>query len=644
MALGDVIARLSVELGMNTAAFEKNAKQAGKTVDTMKGRMQKAGATIAGAFAGMIGGEALNQFREMGRAALDSVGGLGEVATQLGVTTDALQEFRYVASQTGIEQGEIDKALQRLTRTMGELQDPTLEQAEAMKRLGLTAKDFAGLDASQGLVLLADRVNQLPDAATRSAVGFDLMGRSFQTLLPLLAEGSTGIQQMIADARAAGIVLTEEQIAKADKSADALVAIEQRTAAELNKIYVDNADALVKFDTQVEMFKVSAIGALAETIDFFQRTQLAVDAWDGAREKFRIAGESFAQFKSAVANTASEAIAAVNRMITGIGAAITGRLNAIWDSAKKKVQEVGSTFAWLYDKVVGNSWVPDMVTEIGQHMTRLDTLMVGKAKDATGKTSEAFRELARDTKSLMDRLYPEMVRILGMREDIATIDKAQAGGLLSGAAADDARYRARLAGAGVTGPAEVSDSILNSKPITVEMINIEKALGGLAGKAQASTVKIAKTFKDMADETLGALQRMTDALKGGGFLDILGAVLGLGLQLGSIGAFGKKFQTNINSAAFGGFRALGGPISAGRAYVVGERGPELFVPQHRGHVFSNKDSFGGGGMGGTLDIRPSPLFEVYVDGKLVQAAPGIAGAGAALAGSQAQFARSRRLA
>jgi hypothetical protein len=31
-------------------------------------------------------------------------------------------------------------------------------------------------------------------------------------------------------------------------------------------------------------------------------------------------------------------------------------------------------------------------------------------------------------------------------------------------------------------------------------------------------------------------------------------------------------------------RATGGPVSAGRGYLVGERGPELFVPSSSGRV------------------------------------------------------------
>ena len=44
--------------------------------------------------------------------------------------------------------------------------------------------------------------------------------------------------------------------------------------------------------------------------------------------------------------------------------------------------------------------------------------------------------------------------------------------------------------------------------------------------------------------------------------------------------------------------ASGGPVSPGRAYVVGERGPELFVPTGSGRVVAN-----GSGAGGAREVR-----------------------------------------
>jgi hypothetical protein len=41
------------------------------------------------------------------------------------------------------------------------------------------------------------------------------------------------------------------------------------------------------------------------------------------------------------------------------------------------------------------------------------------------------------------------------------------------------------------------------------------------------------------------------------------------------------------SGMFGGFKAEGGPVESGVPYIVGERGPELFVPPGSGNIVPN---------------------------------------------------------
>ncbi len=81
----------------------------------------------------------------------------------------------------------------------------------------------------------------------------------------------------------------------------------------------------------------------------------------------------------------------------------------------------------------------------------------------------------------------------------------------------------------------------------------------------------------MADIARAAIANGIGAAMGGGGSGGGGGLLGLG--------------TSIATALFGApGRATGGPVSAGRAYRVGERGPELFVPTASGRV----EAAGGG--------------------------------------------------
>jgi hypothetical protein len=53
----------------------------------------------------------------------------------------------------------------------------------------------------------------------------------------------------------------------------------------------------------------------------------------------------------------------------------------------------------------------------------------------------------------------------------------------------------------------------------------------------------------------------------------------------------------LQGKGFAGFMADGGPVSAGSSYVVGEQGPELFVPHASGTIVPNNKMGGGSGSG-----------------------------------------------
>jgi hypothetical protein len=125
-----------------------------------------------------------------------------------------------------------------------------------------------------------------------------------------------------------------------------------------------------------------------------------------------------------------------------------------------------------------------------------------------------------------------------------------------------------------------------------------------------------KFLKDFVAPLLGGVLKI--AIQGIGIalgvvIDIVGKLIG-GFQtlFGWIGQVIDKIQGLINlvrnnaavrgiagliDTAFGGFRASGGSVSAGKSYVVGEQGAEMFVPSSNGTIIPN-----GGMGGGTINI------------------------------------------
>jgi phage-related minor tail protein len=53
------------------------------------------------------------------------------------------------------------------------------------------------------------------------------------------------------------------------------------------------------------------------------------------------------------------------------------------------------------------------------------------------------------------------------------------------------------------------------------------------------------------------------------------------------------------------FRANGGPVTGGSPYIVGERGPELFVPGRSGSIVPNNQLAGGGDTNVVVNVDAS---------------------------------------
>jgi len=61
-------------------------------------------------------------------------------------------------------------------------------------------------------------------------------------------------------------------------------------------------------------------------------------------------------------------------------------------------------------------------------------------------------------------------------------------------------------------------------------------------------------------------------------------------------------HTETGEFSLSGQRAMGGPVNAGEPYLVGERGPEIIIPNANSYVVPNKDIGGGGGMQISINI------------------------------------------
>lgn len=105
-----------------------------------------------------------------------------------------------------------------------------------------------------------------------------------------------------------------------------------------------------------------------------------------------------------------------------------------------------------------------------------------------------------------------------------------------------------------------------------------------AGRMERAFEKFLRTgefnFESLKSVALGVLSDIASAALNSG----LNAIFGGGKRDGS--SFGNILLGGFLGAVGAPGRATGGPVSHGSPYLVGERGPELFVPEGAGRIDS----------------------------------------------------------
>jgi hypothetical protein len=156
---------------------------------------------------------------------VDRTGELADASARLGVSVEALQEFRYAAGLVGVEAGQMDAALQRLNKGLAEVAAGKNEDlAGLFKALGISVRDSNGQirGAADLMPQLADAFARNENPALRTRMAMELFGKAGAALIPVLAQGSASLEATREEARRLGIVMGEDAVGSGDELGDSL--------------------------------------------------------------------------------------------------------------------------------------------------------------------------------------------------------------------------------------------------------------------------------------------------------------------------------------------------------------------------------------------------------------------------------------
>ena len=173
----------------------------GRAFDTLKGRIDgvtKKVFSLQGAFAATAAAAGMGYFI---KKSLDAADAIGKTADRIGVTTDALQEYRHAAELSGIQQSTMDKGLEAFTKRLGEARAGTgalVTYLNSYNETLLQNVQNAGstTDALKLIFGAMENMTSASDKAALSAAAFVLymaLPEPIAHFLPFFLTGNSGL-------------------------------------------------------------------------------------------------------------------------------------------------------------------------------------------------------------------------------------------------------------------------------------------------------------------------------------------------------------------------------------------------------------------------------------------------------------------
>jgi len=186
-----------------------------------------------------------------------------DTATKTGLATKQLQEMAYAAKLEGVEFDSLTGGTVKLSKAIaGAASGKNKEALKLFKKLGINLYDANGhlKDAGQLMPEVADGLNKIKNPAQRTAATLALFGKSGAELYPFLAIGAKGMREAAEEARALGLVLSDDDLKNADDLGDNFDRIKAASQGLSNSIGAKLAPVLNPLISQlIEWYKVNRL-------------------------------------------------------------------------------------------------------------------------------------------------------------------------------------------------------------------------------------------------------------------------------------------------------------------------------------------------------------------------------------------------
>ena len=222
----------------------------------------------------------------------DATGFIGDTANRTGISRQRFQELGFAAQLSGSSAETLAGALQKMNINVGAASKGSKELTDMFSGLGIKLKNTDGSlkSTDEQFNIFVDRISKIKDPSLQAQAAVKIFGKSATELLPLIKDGTAGLDKMAKEAKRLGIVLSDDAVGAGEDFGDTLDTmmfafkgvgntIAAAVVPQLDSLSKMLTETIVKYRPQIEAFATSFAKNLPGNIE--KITGFLGDLYDG---------------------------------------------------------------------------------------------------------------------------------------------------------------------------------------------------------------------------------------------------------------------------------------------------------------------------------------------------------------------------
>jgi len=164
---------------------------------------------------------------------------IAKMSKRTGIATEELSIMRHIAGLSGTSLESVEKGIKRMASTLEDAKDGLETYTKSFDKLGLSIEDIVDMSPEEQFWAISEAIAAIEDPTERAALAQDMFGRAGTDLLPILADGKEGVDEMRESAEQYATIYSVDAAEASEHFQDSIFELKQELA-KLGNQFIDD--------------------------------------------------------------------------------------------------------------------------------------------------------------------------------------------------------------------------------------------------------------------------------------------------------------------------------------------------------------------------------------------------------------------